>query len=121
MQAIKAAYVAQYRRPLLEVIKKCMSGEWEKALLARCLDKPTYYATTLEAAFDGLGTDERAVSRILGRSSKADLRHIAARYEELFGRPLKEAIQSETSGSFKKALITSLFEEAPGQKFAYEE
>ncbi|CAE8736597.1 unnamed protein product [Polarella glacialis] len=89
--------------------------------LARCHDKPTYYATALEGAFQGWGTDERAISRILGRSSKPEVRRIATRFKQLFGRSLRDAIEAEVSGNFKKALLTMLFEEAPGEKLEGEE
>ncbi|CAE8627259.1 unnamed protein product [Polarella glacialis] len=107
--------------PMVEAIKESMGGDWEKALLARCHDKPTYYATALEGAFQGWGTDERAISRILGRSSKPEVRRIATRFKQLFGRSLRDAIEAEVSGNFKKALLTMLFEEAPGEKLEGEE
>jgi len=117
VECIKTTFEANFGESLEEYIKSKMNGDWERVLLARILDKPTYYARILEKAFKGLGTDENAVSRVLGRNTKGSIRMIAARYEELYGRSLHDAIVSETSGNFKKALLTMLFSEAPaGEK-----
>merc|ERR1719191_2518412 len=104
---------------MIEAIKESTGGwlggsNWEKALLARCYDKETYYANALQGAFKGWGTDEKAASRILGRNNKGAVKRIGVRFEELFGQSLHDAIESEVSGNFKKALLTMLFAEAPG-------
>jgi len=116
VEAINIAYQEEFGMSMAEAIKKSMGGDWEKALLARCYDKSTYYAITLQAAFKRWGTDEKAVSRILGRNNKGDIKRIAARFQQLFDQSLHNAIESELSGNFKKALLTMLFEEAPGEK-----
>jgi len=119
MKAIEVAYEAEFGKPMAEAIKESMAGDWETALLARCLDKETYYATALNNAFHpgftGWGTDEKACSRILGRNSKGSVKRVAVRFEEMFGESLHDAIESEVSGNFKKALLTMLFAEAPGE------
>merc|ERR1712093_567185 len=86
----------------------------ERVLLARIKEKPTYYAELLQGAMKGWGTDENALSRVLGRNSKGAIKTIGERYEELYGVSLQDAITSEVSGNFKKALLTMLFAEAPG-------
>jgi hypothetical protein len=113
VECIRSTFEKNFGEPLEDFIKSKMSGDWERVLLARILDKPTYYAKTLEGAFKGWGTDEKAVSRVLGRNTKGSVKMIAVRYEEMYGRSLHDAIESETSGNFKKALLTMLFSEAP--------
>jgi len=115
MKAIEEAYENQFGKPMVDAIKESMGGDWEKALFARCLDKETYYATALQGAFKGWGTDEKAVSRILGRNNKGAVKRIGVRFEEMYSQSLHDAIESEVSGNFKKALLTMLFAEAPGQ------
>jgi hypothetical protein len=115
IDAIKAKFESTYGKTMADAIKEHMGGDWERALLARIMDKPTYYAEALQKAFKGWGTDEKATSRILGRNSKAEIKKIAAKYEEMYGVSLHNAISSETSGNYKKALLTMLFAEPPGQ------
>jgi len=114
VRLIRQAYEATYGKTMVEAIKD-MGGDMEKALLARVHDKVTYYATVLNGAFAGWGTDEKATSRVLGRSTKGYIKRISERYEELFGGSLRQAINGETSGNFKKALLTYIFAEAPGE------
>jgi hypothetical protein len=117
VECIKTTFANNYGESLEDFFKNKMSGDWERVLLARILDKPTYYAQTLEKAFKGWGTDENAVSRVLGRNTKGSIKRIAERYEDMYERSLHDAIESETSGNFKKALLTMLFSEAPaGEK-----
>merc|ERR1711957_43304 len=86
-----------------------------RVLLAKVQDRSAFYAHCLEGAMKGWGTDENALSRILGRNEKPAIKKIGIAYEELYGRSLKEAIESETSGNFKKALLAMLFNESPGE------
>jgi len=110
---IREAYKEKFGKELTEAIKEAFSGDMEKALLARVHDKLTYYATVLNGAFAGWGTDEKATSRVLGRNMKTDVRRIGERYEEMFGGSLKQAIKGETSGHYQAALLTYIFAEGP--------
>jgi hypothetical protein len=118
METIKKVYTEAYSSCMMEDIKAetggLLSDSWKKAMTARCFDKSSYYAQTLEGCFKGWGTDEQACSRIIGRNSKGDLRRIAARYEQMYGRTLVAAIEAEVGGNFKKALLMYLSTEAPG-------
>jgi len=113
MRLISQAYQAKHGKTLVEAIED-MGGEMKRALIARVHDRLTFYATVLHNAFSGLGTDEKATARVLGRNSKADVKRIGERYEELFGGSLRQAINGETSGNFKKAMLTYIYAEAPG-------
>jgi len=117
VEEIKKKYKEKFGADMMEDIKEkvsIFSGDWQKILTARCFDKPSYYAHTLMGAMKGWGTDENALSRIIGRSSKGDLRRIEQRFQEMFGQSLISAIESEVSGNYKKALVTYLSTEAPG-------
>jgi len=115
LRAIKSAYVAKYGQSLEDAVKAMASGDWERVLLAKVQDRSAFYAHGLEGSMKGWGTDENALSRILGRNEKPAIKKIGIAYEELYGRSLKEAIESETSGNFKKALLAMLFNESPGE------
>lgn len=113
VRLIREAYKEKHGKEITEAIKENFDGDMERALLARVHDKLTYYATVLNGAFAGWGTDEKATSRVLGRNTKVDVRRIGERYEELFGGSLRQAIKGETSGNYQKALLTYIFAEGP--------
>eukprot|EP00927_Polykrikos_kofoidii_P046313 TRINITY_DN40537_c0_g1_i1.p1 TRINITY_DN40537_c0_g1~~TRINITY_DN40537_c0_g1_i1.p1 ORF type:complete len:916 (+),score=136.35 TRINITY_DN40537_c0_g1_i1:181-2928(+) len=113
VRAIAAAYEEKYGQSLTAVIEE-IGGDWGKALKARVMDKPTYYATVVEAAVKGWGTDDTSLCRVFGRNSLFVIKQIAAQYQKLYGRSLHDAIVSDTSGNFQKAILTMVFAEGPG-------
>jgi len=114
VEEIKKKYQEKFGTDMMEAIKEKAGSEWKKILVARCYDKPSYYANAMYGAMKGFGTDENALSRIIGRSSKGDLKRAEVRFQAMFGQSLTETITSEVGGNFKKALLTYLSTEAPG-------
>jgi hypothetical protein len=65
------------------------------------------YSSSIDAACDeirkackGLGTDEKALIKVLGTKSPNDRALIAYRYKELYNEELKALLQSEAGGDF---------------------
>ncbi|KAK6146666.1 hypothetical protein DH2020_020535 [Rehmannia glutinosa] len=66
-----------------------------------------------------LGTDEKTFIRIFSERSCAHLAAVAAAYRSMYGKSLKKAIKSETSGNFEFGLLTILrCAENPAKYFA---
>ncbi|KAK6146658.1 hypothetical protein DH2020_020527 [Rehmannia glutinosa] len=66
-----------------------------------------------------LGTDEKTFIRIFSERSRAHLAAVAAAYRSMYGKSLKKAIKSETSGNFEFGLLTILrCAENPAKYFA---
>lgn len=59
----------------------------------------------LKKSFDGLGTDEKAVIRILGCRNANQRRIIKDSYQQLYNQSLIDCLHSELSGDFGKAVI----------------
>ncbi|XP_022138882.1 annexin D3 [Momordica charantia] len=59
----------------------------------------------LKKAFDGWGTDEKVLIRILGQRNAAQRKSIRETYHELYKESLIDRINSELSGDFRKAAI----------------
>lgn len=53
----------------------------------------------------GLGTDEKALTRVIVTRAEIDLQYIKAEYMKNNGKTLYEAVRSETSGHFKNFLL----------------
>ncbi|XP_062093097.1 annexin D3 [Humulus lupulus] len=66
---------------------------------------PTQDAGALKKAFDGFGTDEGKVIRILGHRNARQRRQIRDTYLQLYNESLIDRLYSELSGDFRKAII----------------
>ncbi|KAL3662512.1 hypothetical protein V7S43_012367 [Phytophthora oleae] len=54
----------------------------------------------IHAACDGIGTDDKALVKLVGPLSPNDRALVSLRYKELHGQTLRELVKSETSGNF---------------------
>eukprot|EP01116_Phalansterium_solitarium_P011314 TRINITY_DN26950_c0_g1_i1.p1 TRINITY_DN26950_c0_g1~~TRINITY_DN26950_c0_g1_i1.p1 ORF type:complete len:304 (+),score=101.45 TRINITY_DN26950_c0_g1_i1:151-1062(+) len=64
------------------------------------LPTPQQDAEALHRAFKGLGTDDRTVIEIITNRTNDQLAYLAAEYKKLYGKSLKKALKSETSGDY---------------------
>ncbi|XP_046366105.2 uncharacterized protein LOC124141953 isoform X2 [Haliotis rufescens] len=79
--------------------------------LAQALEDPIeFYAARLQEGFKGLGTNDTRLIRILVSRSEIDLADIKAKYAELYGKSLREKVDAECSGHYKRTLLTILGE-----------
>lgn len=104
IQAIKTEYEQNYSMSLMRAVNKSCHGTYKKCLLA-CLfpTSEAYTAYALFKAFEGLGTDEARVTRLLGGTDKAKMGDVAAYYLSSYGKSLVEDLKDELSGDFLKA------------------
>jgi annexin A7/11 len=66
---------------------------------------PNHDAKELRHAMKGLGTDEKELIKILGHRNYEEIAAIKQAYLHQHGKELAQAIESETSGDFGKALV----------------
>uniref|UniRef100_A0A8C2WWF2 Annexin n=1 Tax=Cyclopterus lumpus TaxID=8103 RepID=A0A8C2WWF2_CYCLU len=77
--------------------------------LVRCAKNPQlYFARRLNAAMKGLGTDEDTLIRMIVGRSEIDLETVKDMYLEKYDVTLKDALDSECGGDFKRLLIEIL-------------
>ncbi|CAI9090209.1 OLC1v1024937C3 [Oldenlandia corymbosa var. corymbosa] len=60
----------------------------------------------LRRAFQGFGTDENAIIKVLGRRNASQRKKIRETYQQLYNKSLIEDLQSELSGDFRNAVIS---------------
>ncbi|XP_057976619.1 annexin D3 [Malania oleifera] len=65
---------------------------------------PTQDSERLRKAFNGWGTDGKAVIWVLGHRNAAQRRKIRDTYQQLYNESLVDRLQSELSGDFRKAV-----------------
>ncbi|XP_060098915.1 annexin A13 [Heteronotia binoei] len=111
LRATFEAYKRLTGKDIEDAIKSETSGDLEKVYLTlvRCTkDCQEYFATRLYDAMKGAGTDEETLIRILVTRAEIDLQTIKEKFQNKYHKSLAAAIQSDTSGDFKKLLIALL-------------
>lgn len=101
-------YNALANHTVLEAIKSEMSGDLRRAFLAivKCVySPPFYFAEKLYNSIKGLGTNDRVVKRVIVSRCERDLELIKQEYLDKYKMTLASAIQSDTSGNYRKALL----------------
>lgn len=107
-------FVTCTNKDVEQVIRKEISGDLKTVLIAivrSIKNKPSYFADRLYKSMKGLGTDDRTLIRVLISRSEIDLFNIRREYKELHDVSLHESIKVEalcgdTSGDYRKALLT---------------
>ncbi|XP_073141227.1 annexin D5-like [Henckelia pumila] len=131
IQFFKQIYHARFHAYVEHDIEYQASGDHKKLLLAY-MNTMRYEGPQVDWAMaeqdakslykageKRLGTDERTFIRIFCERSRAHLAAVSSAYNRLYGKSLKKAVKSETSGNFEFALLTVLLcAENPGIYFA---
>eukprot|EP00937_MAST-01D_sp_MAST-1D-sp2_P002613 g2613.t1 len=105
MEAVREAYDASNDETLDEALARAMRGSSRyRTALRALLDPPArVFARSLRRSLTGLTTDERAVVRVLGQSTRQEADEIAAVYDEEYGETLAHALKGRISGNLLKA------------------
>jgi annexin A7/11 len=96
------------KNSLLTAIDKEFSGDMKKALktiVYAIINPSEYFATRVNKAVKGLGTDNKLLIRIIVTRAEIDMPQIKEAYKKLYNKDMVEAIKSDTSGDYKKLLI----------------
>uniref|UniRef100_A0A8B9KNC2 Annexin n=1 Tax=Astyanax mexicanus TaxID=7994 RepID=A0A8B9KNC2_ASTMX len=106
-------FVRCSNKDIEQIIKKEMSGDIKNAMYAivrSVKNQPSYLADRLYKAMKGLGTDDRALIRIMVSRSEIDLFNIRKEFKDTHDTSLHDFIQVEalvgdTSGDYRKTLL----------------
>uniref|UniRef100_A0A7N8WV53 Annexin n=1 Tax=Mastacembelus armatus TaxID=205130 RepID=A0A7N8WV53_9TELE len=100
------AYKTTYGKDLINDLKSELTGNFENLVIAM-MKKPAHYdAYELREAIKGAGTDEACLIEILSSRSNAEILEINQIYKAEYGKKLEDAISSDTSGHFRRLLIS---------------
>lgn len=105
-QEVKAAFKTMYGKDLIHDLKSELGGDLEKAVLALMKRPFGYDAYSMRNAMEGVGTDESVLVEILSTRTNAEINDLKAQYAKQFSRDLEKDIMSETSGHFKRILVS---------------
>ncbi len=107
-----AAMAQQYHKmsghTILQAIDKEFHGDSKKALrtiVYATLSPSEYFATRVNDAIKGWGTNDHLLIRILITRDEIDMPQIKQYYKQLYGKDMVEAIKSDISGDYQKLMI----------------
>ncbi|XP_070544346.1 annexin-B12-like isoform X3 [Ptychodera flava] len=105
-QQILKDYKTMFGRDLVKDFKSELSGKLEKIVLALMLSAPQFDAAELRRAMKGVGTDEAALIEIMCTRTNAEIQAMKLAYKKDHGKDLEDALRSETSGHFRKLMVS---------------
>ena len=95
-------------RTLLEAIKREFSGNMQKSLTAimyATISPSEYFATRVNKAVKGAGTNDKLLIRVLVTRDEIDMPLIKQFYKQLYGKDMLADIKSDCKGDYQKLLI----------------
>uniref|UniRef100_A0A8C7FSE5 Annexin n=1 Tax=Oncorhynchus kisutch TaxID=8019 RepID=A0A8C7FSE5_ONCKI len=101
-----AAYKTTYGKDLFHDLKSELTGNFEKLAIAMLQTPAKFDTSQLKEAIVGAGTDEACLIEILSSRSNAEIREINQIYKNEYGKKLEDAIINDTSGHFRRLLVS---------------
>ncbi|CAG04815.1 unnamed protein product, partial [Tetraodon nigroviridis] len=93
-------------KDLIHDLKSELTGNFEKLVLSMMMSPAHFAASELREAIKGAGTDEACLIEILSSRSNAEIQEINTIYKAEYGKKLEDAIISDTSGHFRRLLVS---------------
>uniref|UniRef100_A0A3P9KEK7 Annexin n=1 Tax=Oryzias latipes TaxID=8090 RepID=A0A3P9KEK7_ORYLA len=101
-----AAYKTTYGKDLFRDLKSELTGNFEDLVVAMLKTPTQFDASELREAIKGAGTDEACLIEILSSRSNAEIIEINKVYKAEYGKTLEDSISSDTSGHFRRLLVS---------------
>ena len=108
MQLLSNLYEKHAAESLLTSIDKEFSGYLKKAFKTIIYANTTpseYFASKVNEALKGAGTNDKLLMRILITRDEVDMPQIKQCYKKLYGKDMVEAIKNDTTGDYKNLLV----------------
>lgn len=103
---IETSFKLMYGKDLIKDLKSELSGQFENVILALIRTRPEFDAWSLRNAMKGAGTNENCLIEIMCTRTNSEIEEIKRDYKNMFQRDLEKDLISETSGHFKRLLVS---------------
>lgn len=103
---IVKAFKTCYDRDLIDQVKRKFSGEIRDLIIALLTPTNEFYTRELYDALNQTGTEEDTLIQILVTLSNREIYDVSQRYLKYYEKTLEKDLRAETSGNFKKLLIS---------------
>ncbi|KAG7511698.1 annexin A5-like isoform X2 [Solea senegalensis] len=100
------SYKTSYGKDLVKDLHSELSGDFRKLVMAMLKTPAEFDAYELNSAIKGAGTDEACLIEILSSRSNAEIKEINRIYKQEYKKSLEDAISGDTSGHFRRLLIS---------------
>ncbi|KAM9847538.1 annexin A11a [Aulostomus maculatus] len=100
------AYKTSYGKDLVKDLHSELSGDFRKLVMVMLKSPAELDAYELHSAIKGAGTDEACLIEILSSRSNAEIKEINRVYKAEYKKSLEDAISGDTSGHFRRLLIS---------------
>uniref|UniRef100_H3CT93 Annexin n=1 Tax=Tetraodon nigroviridis TaxID=99883 RepID=H3CT93_TETNG len=104
--ALPKAYKTAYGKDLIKDLHSELSGDFRKLVMALLKTPAEFDAYELNSAIKGAGTDEACLIEVLSSRSNAEIKEINRIYKQEYKKSLEDAIKGDTSGHFRRLLIS---------------
>lgn len=103
---IVRSFKTAYGKDLLDDIRSECRHNFLSLLIALLTPTTEYYARELYEAMYGEGTDEDVLIEVMCGLSNYEIRSINVMYGHMFGKTLEDALREDTSGCFKRIMVS---------------
>ncbi|XP_071371094.1 annexin A11a isoform X2 [Centroberyx affinis] len=100
------SFKTAYGKDLIKDLHSELSGDFRKLVMAMMKTPAELDAYELKTAIKGAGTDEACLIEILSSRSNAEIKEINRVYKTDYKKTLENAISGDTSGHFRRLLIS---------------
>ncbi|KAM4592043.1 annexin A11a isoform 1-T2 [Odontesthes bonariensis] len=100
------AYKTSYGKDLIKDLHSELSGDFRKLVISMLKAPAEFDAYELNSAIKGAGTDEACLIEVLSSRSNAEIKEINRIYKQEYKKSLEDAISGDTSGHFRRLLIS---------------
>lgn len=105
-QDIRNRFKTMYGKDLMKDLKSELSGNFENVILALMTPLIEFDAEQLRYAMAGAGTNESTIIEILCTRNNRQIQEIKSIYKTKFQRDLEKDLVNETSGHFKRLVVS---------------
>jgi len=108
LKQVEIKFKAAFGKDLKDDLKSEISHNFLSAVLARLQTPTEYDVWQLHHAMAGAGTNEKTLIEILCSRSNSEIKAIREEYKKEHNKDLEKEITSETSGHFRRLLVSLL-------------